>query len=236
MEKWERNKTSNTHIKHALFVTFIWRFVYFSRCLYSHCVSGGGRWGNGKEMKRTNGAKTITRSLRSPLRAIKVSGQRENSFHYKKTHNWWMKKKHFVNILSEVGSLLFRWQTQLICLAPSPVPKAPLLSKTKPSEVDMYSMLAYVSRKKTIVFKIYKSSRGLCVPWGNLISAFSISTEGGLKKFPILCQRRVLDSNSAETSIGFFGCQQVLGSQFWLQRADSYPIMPDWLHKFVKRG
>ena len=52
-------------------------------CLYSHCVSGGWRWGNGKEMKRTNGAKTITRSLRSPLRAIKVSGQRENRFHCK---------------------------------------------------------------------------------------------------------------------------------------------------------
>ena len=69
---------------------------------------GEWRWGNGKEMKRTNGAKTITRSLRSPLRAIKVSGQRENSFHNKKhtTDGW--KKKHFVNILSEVNSLLFR--------------------------------------------------------------------------------------------------------------------------------
>ena len=185
-------------------------------------------------MKRTNGAKTITRSLRSPLRAIKVSGQRENCFHYKKnTQLMDEEKKHFVNIMSEVGSLLFRWQTQLICLAPSPVPKAPLLSKTKPSEVDMYSMLAYVSRKKTIVFKIYKSSRGLCVPWGNLISAFSISTEGGLKKFPILCQRRVLDSNSGETSIGFFGCQQVLRAQFPLHHITLQQINIDWLHNDI---
>ena len=52
--------------------------------VYIPIVSQGEwRWGNGKEMKRTNGAKTITRSLRSPLRAIKVSGQGENRFHCK---------------------------------------------------------------------------------------------------------------------------------------------------------
>ena len=83
---------------------------------------------------------------------------------------------------------------------------------------------------KIIVFKIYNSSRSLCVPWGNLISPFSISTEGGLKKFPILCQRRVLDSNSGETSIGFFGCQQVLRAQFPLHH---HQIIIDWLHNNI---
>ena len=66
---------------------------------------------------------------------------------------------------------------------------------------------------------------------------FTFAREGGgLKKFPILCQRRVLDSNSGETSIGFFGCQQVLGSQFSLQRADSYQIIPDWLRQILEKN
>ena len=56
---------------------------------------------------------------------------------------------------------------------------------------------------------------------------FAEEERRGLKKFPILCQRRVLDSNSGETSIGFFGCQQVLRSQFSLQRGNSYQIIPE---------
>ena len=73
------------------------------------------------------------------------------------------------------------------------------------------------AKNRLLAGPIFELKSNSLARFGPKISSppFYISREGGLKKFPILCQRRVLDSNSGETSIGFFGCQQVLGSQFW---------------------
>ena len=145
---------------------------------------------------------------------------RKNSLTFCKYLEWsWLSFVSLTNTINLFGSL--------------PSPWGPITFQNKTIWGWCVHHVGICVQTKTTVFKIYNSSRGLCVPWGNLISPFSISTEGGLKKFPILCQRRVLDSNSGETSIGFFGCQQVLRAQFPLHHITLQQINIDWLHNNI---